>query len=73
MDSFTKLRDVKVLELVVGEGHIAMLTEDGRVCRIRYTEETTPPQPLTVPTQPLTTPTTGREKRYNVHYSLGQM
>ncbi len=46
-----------IRQLVVSETHVAMLTEDGRICRIRYTEETTPPQPLA-------TPTAGREKRY---------
>ncbi len=45
-----------VQQLVVSETHVAMLTEDGRICRIRYTEETTPPPPLAMPA-------TGREKR----------
>lgn len=55
--SFTEMQDMVVQQLVVSETHVAMLTDDGRICRIRYTEETTPPQQLV-------TPTTGREKRY---------
>lgn len=54
--SFTELREMRVHEVVVSESHVVILTESGRVCRIRYTEETTPPQNVT-------TPSTGREKR----------
>ena len=50
---------------MVGEKHIAVLLEDGRVCRMSYSEELPPQQPTTsVPAAP-TTPSASvsKEKR----------
>jgi len=39
LSSFCSLQGLCVQECVVSETHVALLLEDGRVCRIRYCEE----------------------------------
>lgn len=60
---FSDLQKPAVVECVVGERHVAVLLEDGRVCRMSYSEEL-PPQPTSVPAAP-TTPSASvsKEKR----------
>ena len=46
LSSFCSLQGLCVQECVVSETHVALLLEDGRVCRIRYCEEMPAPVAL---------------------------
>lgn len=48
---FSNFHKSAVLECVVGERHVAVLLEDGRICRICYSEEI-PPLSASVPAPP---------------------
>lgn len=54
--SFTALKNKVVLEVVVADTHVALLAEDGRICRICFSEEQPPASHLA----------TGRDKRFIV-------
>ena len=56
--SFTSLEGCTVSECVVSGSYIALLLEDGRVCRIRYSEEH-PPMPSNT-----TSSNSSKEKRW---------
>ena len=61
--SFVRFSDLKkntVLECVVGESHVAVLLEDGRICRMGYSEEL---PPLPMPSNPSVPGPSGKEKR----------
>ena len=60
LNSFSDLKKNTVLECVVGESHVAVLLEDGKVCRMAYSEEM-PPLP-TLP-NPVVPSATIKEKR----------
>ena len=57
-NSFTSLQGSSVSECVVSSSYIALLLEDGRVCRIRYSEEHPP-----LPSNMTSSNTSNKEKR----------
>jgi len=59
--SFSDLKKNTVLECVVGESHVAVLLEDGKICRMAYSEEI-PPLP-TISTNPSVPSASSKEKR----------
>ncbi len=61
LSSFSDLKKNTVLECVVGESHVAVLLEDGKICRIGYSEELPPLPTVSNPVLP----TTSKEKRYS--------